>query len=286
MVGSILGPILLKPYETQIQESPKALLKGVAWLIGQRLRIDIPLLPVVTFIAILLLLLWKRVGVSALVTTVRKVTFRNGDPDEPTAIPRFRANAFDGWQAFEGPRIPSSVLDKPNGAVAVWAKVTDYHSTVTPKAQRHKYILAHATHEGKLSGNSTMAKYPNAWAIVRRMPITTDDSGQWSFWANGMGKEELHIDTSELLAPGWHLFTVEWSRQEDFIRFYIDRDSIGQRSFMLWPQGFSESITVGTWQDDWPHFQFKSNVGPCYACKRPMTAAELNNLMESRPIPV
>ncbi len=188
------------------------------------------------------------------------------------------------WEVCSGDHIPSQILRNPDGAVAVWANVTAFHDTEVAHQWRHKYILGHATHDGKRVRSRGVASYPNAWAFARRMPTTKGDKGVWAFWSNGMAASELHLTTEMLLAPGWHLFIVEWSRKADFIRFHIDEKIVANSQFQLWPEGFAQRIVVGNWADKQSHFSFGSSTGPCYLWKAPPRESAIAELLtQMRP---
>lgn len=188
-----------------------------------------------------------------------------------------------GWTMHHDQTMPSDILGEARGVFSIWAKVTDDHNKILDRRPRSQYIAAHATNSGRSLGNSAFAKYPNAWAIRRVTPYDAAKTGSWVFWCNGMEPQRLEMKCEVKLHPGWHMFTVEWSSDRNFIRFFIDAEPIGQDEFKLWPKGLSGSITLGTWVHDNPGHRLNSEVGPCYTTARTLEDGELKLLFSAGP---
>lgn len=179
--------------------------------------------------------------------------------------------------------VSTKILEEACGFIAVWARVTDDHNRIKDKGS-NIYLLSTAGNDGASLGNHAMATYPNAWAIGRVAPVGKAPQGQWRFLCNGVNKEQTLITSVAPLSPGWRLFTVVWSKNEDFIRFYIDRDQIGQKPFANWPQHVSGNFTVGNWPNNSEHHQFNSDVGPMIISHSPLKQGQLDEILASKPI--
>lgn len=186
------------------------------------------------------------------------------------------------WASYGGPEVPSDILAVSHGALAVWARVSEEHNRISNE-RGYRYIIGHAGNRGLNFGNPAFATYPHAWAIRRTLPIRQDPRGLWSFWCNGAEPPRLEISSSSIVHEGWHLFTVEWSRDENFVRFYIDTDAVGQNEYQHWPQALTGNMVLGTWVNDRPNFKFNSEVGPCYTIARTLQDGELLGMVQNRP---
>jgi hypothetical protein len=144
-----------------------------------------------------------------------------------------------------------------SGILSFWAEVQNHHNIIKP-IKRHLYIASSYSNNYLAAPN--LARYPNMWAILRETPTSDDKSGKWSFICNGEEENRTSIDYYKPLSNGWHLFSVEWSIQMDFIRFYIDTKLIGERTFINWPGAFNYSMYIGTWPDKNPKSQFYSRI--------------------------
>jgi hypothetical protein len=157
--------------------------------------------------------------------------------------------------------LTSQFLNTELGTFCIWAYVTDIHNQVHPNG-KYMYIIGYATNGGKESNNDAVARYPNAWAIQRIAPSSTNGKGTWRFWSNNVEKKSTHLDYGEILSGGWHLFTVAWSATDDYIKFIIDEKIVAESKFVNWPSDFSASATLGTWPTRSPNHFFESKIGP------------------------
>jgi len=92
------------------------------------------------------------------------------------------------------------------------------------------------------------------------------------------------LRSADILAPGWHLFTIEWSRTDGYVRFYIDDQVVNQARFGPWPEGSLSEIILGTWPNDSPTHRFGSEVGPLYSIDRVLRPDELLAVLADRPV--
>lgn len=150
-------------------------------------------------------------------------------------------------------------LQQDKGIVSIWAHVTDIHNLITEK-KRFLYILGYATNDGKELNNPMMARYPNSWHIVRITPTKENPTGFWKFGCNSIEKKSLEISSNKLL-DGWHMFSVIWSRNDNYVIFLIDDDIIDKKELSVWPTNFTKSIFVGTWPNKASGHFFNSEVG-------------------------
>ena len=144
-----------------------------------------------------------------------------------------------------------------SGILSFWADVQSHHNLIKP-TKRHLYIASSFSNNYKVTPN--LPRYPNMWAILRETPTPENKSGKWSFICNGEEKNRTSIEYKRPLSNGWHLFSLEWSVQMDFIRFYIDAKLIGERTFINWPVNYNYSMHIGTWSDNNPKSQFYSRI--------------------------
>jgi len=144
-----------------------------------------------------------------------------------------------------------------SGILNFWANVQDHHNLIKPS--RRKLYIASSFSNNYMS-EPNIARYPNMWAIYRETPTSTNRNGKWIFSCNGVQNSKTTFESDNLLANGWHLFSVEWSIQMDFIKFYIDAKIIGESPFSNWPEVFTMSMYIGTWPDKDPKSHFYSNI--------------------------
>lgn len=147
-------------------------------------------------------------------------------------------------------------IKNSSGILNFWAKITGHHNIVKPE-RRFLYITSYFK-EHLVQGKGH-ARYPNMWAILRETP-TESVKGNWSFICNGIENKRTIIQFDKELELGWHLFSVEWSIQMDFIKFYIDTKVIEEIPFKNWPKDFKSSMYIGTWPDKKPQSQFYSEI--------------------------
>jgi nucleoside 2-deoxyribosyltransferase len=192
--------------------------------------------------------------------------------------------------------IDSSFLSQDEGSFAIWALVADVHDQLYPPAN-HMYIVAHTTSRDGLQIKKTIEQtnepgenpekreisfYPNVFAIRRIIKHKPEDTGGWAFWYNGNDNVKQEIAYREELSKGWHLFTVTWSRQADFIKFFIDDRHIGTRLFLSWPEETSRNVFIGTWPHRVSGNWFNSSVGPWRIYRNAIPFEELRRFYTQR----
>ena len=124
------------------------------------------------------------------------------------------------------------------------------------------YIIGYATNGGNPLKNPILADYQNVWAIVRITPTENDNYGIWRFWCNNIEKELTRIDYKNPISGGWHLFSVSWSKNDNYIKFIIDCEVVAEDRFCNWPSDFSGTMMLGTWANKSGVHNFDSKVGP------------------------
>lgn len=106
-------------------------------------------------------------------------------------------------------------IKNSTGILSFWAKVQNHHNLIKP-VKRHLYIAS--SYSNNKMASPKLAQYPNMWAILRETPTPENKTGKWSFACNGENQERTVFDYKKNLSNGWHLFSVEWSIQMDFIK--------------------------------------------------------------------
>ena len=173
-------------------------------------------------------------------------------------------------------RVSSEFLLNTEGSFSIWALVSAKHDDPLPKP-RDIYIVSHTTSDGGRAVRREVEEglepdgepirkevsfYPNAFSIRRVTPRTVDEAGTWVFWCGADGPTRLEIALHEKLPVGWHLFSVVWSKQARFLKFFIDSRHIGTKPFGLWPEETSGQLFVGTWPTCAELHWFDSSIGP------------------------
>lgn len=153
------------------------------------------------------------------------------------------------------------ILGSNSGIFSIWGYVADIHNRIHPR-RRNMYIVSHASNNGNPSKDPTSARYHNAWAILRVVPTAIESKGVWRFWCNNISKELTHLDYNNSLSFGWHLFSVAWSSEDNYIKFAIDKKVVAEENFSNWPTDFSSSIIIGTWPNRADIHYYDSKIGP------------------------
>lgn len=172
-------------------------------------------------------------------------------------------------------------LNQENGLISIWANVTDIHNQMN-SSLKHLYILGYATNKGNRLNNPMMAVYPNAWHISRVAPTSQSPSGSWRFACNNIEKTRTEILSNKIL-DGWHMFTVIWSKEKNYIMFLIDEEIIKKVEFDNWPTNFSGSMTIGTWPNRAPIHAFNSQVGQLLIINKDYDKKYINGLLQNKP---
>jgi nucleoside 2-deoxyribosyltransferase len=150
-------------------------------------------------------------------------------------------------------------LGQEEGMISIWADVETMHNENIGN-KKYLYLLSYDTNKGKLINNNLLAKYPNAWYVCRITPTKQEPRGVWIFGCNHIEPKTTELISRRML-DGWHMFTIAWSKKDDYIKFIIDEKIEGETSFINWPQNFKASIITGRWSDMQRKYFFQSNIG-------------------------
>lgn len=206
-------------------------------------------------------------------TLVKRIFVRNTELDNKTDVrsvtidkqPINLAHNTFATKVFYQHKNPHSFnplfLEKPIGTIYVWALSTDLMKIKKDK-QQNIYLISYATNRGISVLGPNGRYYPNAWAIYYQYPTKTNPHGYWRFWTNGNDLPQITIEKAKPLTAGWHLFVVSWSRIDNFVKFSIDDEVVGETKFDAWPEDFSGSVFLGRWVDDKPFHYYKELIGP------------------------
>lgn len=150
--------------------------------------------------------------------------------------------------------VSSEFLDYPDGSVSLWSYASrDFLETAV-----NRYLMAHCGNDGKVVKISICSAveeegkpkvidgYLNAFAI-RITKHGNKPKGHLAFWCSNSKGFSNVIDCNCDLAEGWHLFTVTWSREKGFIRFFVDTKCAGSTVFHCWPDSLEKNVILGTW---------------------------------------
>ncbi len=166
-------------------------------------------------------------------------------------------------------RIPCDFLGRNEGTFSIWAYINDDHYNT--KNRDNQYILSHSGNKGRMKkieyededGHPQFQKiYINACHIGK---FYNKETGKiyWRFGSSD-GIRRDAISTDKKIDIGWHLFTVMWSKNYDFVKFYIDDKYIGSYNSFLWPEKIEKFAFIGRWPGRSPGHYFNSKVGGYY----------------------
>ncbi|HOH56072.1 MAG TPA: DUF4062 domain-containing protein [bacterium] len=177
-------------------------------------------------------------------------------------------------------QIRSNFLKQPEGTFSIWALINENH---TNDEKGWFYIVSHATNGGLKKQSNEEQKneaYQNVWSIRRGCP---NNQVFWEFWWND-GIHDSSARTTKNLTHGWHLFSVLWSKEKNFIKFFIDNEIIDTKDFKFWPKEFSDYIFVGTWPNKAKGHYFNSKIGKWTIFKKAISREKLEkHFNESKP---
>lgn len=167
-------------------------------------------------------------------------------------------------------QISSKFLQQQEGAISIWAFLDDFHITATTSETHWNYLISHATNSGNAkkvtyktdvdnNGEEKEANvYPNYWAIAR---LANSNGVFWRFACNSDSVSKTDIRSDIKLVKGWHLFSIIWSNDKNYIKFYVDDKLGGQAEFRFWPTDFDKHVFIGTWPTRAKEFYFNSKIG-------------------------
>jgi hypothetical protein len=153
-------------------------------------------------------------------------------------------------------KIGTEFIKCPAGSLCMWMYVT----TEINEYEKHKYPLSHCTNDAKpmvfdaLTDDETgqpleprKPAYVNVFALRTGPKSNAHPNSVFSFWCSDSSGRYNLLHYRDGLSPGWHLFCVTWSREEDQIKFYVDKKHVGTSAFRCWPDELSPYAFVGTW---------------------------------------
>lgn len=195
---------------------------------------------------------------------------------------------------YERPKIETVILDNgpkqikndflkfDSGSFNIWVNVTDYHNKIHPE-RKNLYIVGYATNNGVSLKNPKLATYPNAWAIRRITATESDNYGTWQFWCNCMNLGVTHLSLKEPISGGLHLFTIAWSKSNNYIIFLIDSKVVAEGQYENWPSDFSGKMMIGTWSNSVSVHNFGSKLGPVYIINSEFDKNMINEILKEKP---
>lgn len=178
--------------------------------------------------------------------------------------------------------INGEILRATDGVFSIWGFVTDVHHKIFGE-ELHMYLAGYASNQGKDLQNPSLARYPNAWGIDRIAPTHKNPLGLWRFHCNNIRKDSTQLTFKDALPNGWHLFSIAWSQDGNYIKFFIDDKIVDQSEFTNWPSDFTHSIRIGIWASGSPEFYFNSKVGPWQFVKERDPDAVVRELLKQKP---
>lgn len=186
-------------------------------------------------------------------------------------------------------QISSDFLKQEEGSFLIWAYLDDSHINYSKSGHAWTYIASHTSNNGikkkiKITDSDNNEKeiqiYPNLWAIGRG---ANENEVFWRLLFND-GINEHHLISRVKLNVGWHLFSVIWSRDKDFIKLYINNRCENQINFKSWPTEFSKYVFIGTWPNKTKGHYFNSKIGNIIIFKNAIIFEKLQDYyLNNRP---
>ena len=162
--------------------------------------------------------------------------------------------------------INSEFLKQEEGSFLIWAYINESQIMPIKSGRAWTYIISHASNNGELkkititdsdNNKKEIPIYPNLWAIGRG---ANENEVFWRLIFND-GVSEHHLNSNIKLKVGWHMFSAIWSKEKNFIKFYIDNICANQTNFKLWPNDFEKYVFIGTWPNRNKGHYFNSKIG-------------------------
>lgn len=277
MIGSGLWIIIKTLYKSiPLRESLSEFLRFI------NLKVSIPLWVLILVVIICIVRLIKKYLKGIITNIIKKILYFFKSMINSNSIPVIESKNIGYADHNYNSKLNSNFLGFDYGIFSIWGYVSDIHNMIHPK-RRNMYLVGYATNGGKQLNNPDLADYPNAWAIQRITPISTDNSGIWRFWCNNINKDKVHLDFKKPLSGGWHLFSVAWSSEENYIKFIIDNDIVGKERFSNWPTDFSGNVMIGAWPNRSELHFFDSKVGPYKFIKSKYDEKFINEYFKTKP---
>jgi len=178
-------------------------------------------------------------------------------------------------------QINSDFLKQEDGSFLIWAYLDESLITPLKSGKEWTYIISHATNNGERkkiiitdSDNNKKENliYPNLWAIGRG---ANESEVLWRLIFND-GVSEYHLNSKIKLDVGWHMFSAIWSKDKDFIKFYIDTVCANQTNFKCWPIEIEKYAFIGTWPNRDKGHYFNSKIGNFIIYKNAISFDKIN----------
>ena len=245
------------------------------------LKVSIPVWTIIIVVFILLLLGWKKqmTKIKNILQTKRKI--KATKTEKKTNLQTIEGASIEVSQQGRT-SITNKFLRSDFGTFNIWAYVTDNHNRIHSQ-RKNMYIIGYATNGGNPLKNPILANYQNAWAIARITPTENDNYGIWRFWCNNIEKDLTHLDYKKPISGGWHLFSVSWSKNDNYIKFIIDCEVVAEDKFCNWPSDFSGSMMLGTWANKAGVHNFDSKVGPWKFIESEYKEHTIKEYFENKP---
>ena len=223
-------------------------------------KISIPLWLIIIVVFFLVVLNWKNCFIIMKNTINSNEKTKKKKPEQIKNLQEIEGTTIEASQQGRT-SITNKFLSTDFGIFNIWAYITDNHNRIHSQ-RKYMYIVGYATNGGNPLKNPILANYQNAWAIARMTPTEKDNYGTWRFWCNNTENVLTRLDYKKPLSGGWHLFSVAWSKNDNFIKFIIDCEVVIEDKFCNWPSDFSGTMMLGTWANKAVVHNFDSKVGP------------------------
>ena len=187
-------------------------------------------------------------------------------------------------------QISSNFLKQQEGTFIIWVEIEERHCMPAKEKGENTYIISHATNNGDLMKTiisesdeksdtktqepSEISIYPNVWSIGRS---SNSKEVIWRFWCNDNIGRRINLKSNMKLEKGMNMFSVIWSREKNFIKFYINDKVVGNSDFKFWPDDFDKHVIIGTWRNKAKGHYFNSKIGNWVILKN---AISFNKLTE------
>jgi len=178
--------------------------------------------------------------------------------------------------------IDSNFLKQEEGSFLIWSYLNESLVNPSKSGDEWTYIVSHATNNGEIkkipitdsdNNKKEIPIYPNLWAIGRG---ANEKEVFWRLVFND-GRSEYHLISKLELKAGWHMFSAIWSRDKDFIKFYIDNKCESQTNFKCWPTDVEKYAFIGTWPSRAKWHYFNSRIGNLIVFKNAISVEKLED---------
>jgi len=148
--------------------------------------------------------------------------------------------------------VDAGFLKSNEGTINIWVKITDEMN----QGNTDQDIFSHCSNNGKKAeveianeeeGTKFENKYINLFALRKNGKNPKNPNGFWKFVCTDAMGNTNRTTSKNILDPGWHMFSVTWSRNQDAIKVYIDKEFIQSIRFKFWPEKIERHLYIGTW---------------------------------------